>query len=29
MALYITFEGQNKEASFLKELNKVRGQRVV
>ena len=29
MALYITFEGQNKEASLLKELNKVRGQRVV
>ena len=26
---YVTFEGQNQEASFSKELNKVRGQRVV
>ena len=27
--VYVTFEGQNQEASFSKELNKVRGQRVV
>ena len=29
MAVYVTFEGQNEEASFPKELNKIRGQGVV
>ena len=28
-AVYATFEGQNQGASFSRELNKIRGQRVV
>ena len=28
-AVYVTFEGLNLEASFSKDLNKVRGQKVV